>query len=347
MVIFTQKFGRRFGLSFGFITGGIGAIGVVLAANLNSIILLFIALFVYGAGTSTNLQARYAGTDLANSKQRGKAISIAMVATTIGAVAGPNLVTPTGILATSMGMPALSGPFLLAAVAYILAGLTFLLFLKPDPLLVAKAISAQEEKQASSHSSVTASAKSKSNRFGILVGASVLILTHIVMVAIMTMTPVHMQSHGSGLGLIGMVIGFHVAAMYLPSLVTGVLVDKFGPTIMVIASGITLFVSGVLAAYTPGDNILLMSLTLMLLGLGWNFGLISGTTIIIDSTTIDHRAKTQGSVDVWVALSGSAGGLLSGIIVATSSYALLGFLGGYLALLLIPISIWKRFKQNK
>lgn len=344
---FSQRFGRRYGLSFGFLAGGIGAIGVVIAASLSSIILLFLSLFVYGAGTSTNLQARYAGTDLASPKQRGKAVSIAMVATTLGAVAGPNLVTPTGKLAIAMGLPALSGPFLLAAVAYILAGITFFLFLKPDPLLVAKAVSAEEEKQISSkHPSGVQTTKPKSNRLGIFVGGTVLILTHIVMVAVMTMTPVHMQGYGCGLGVIGMVIGLHVAAMYLPSLVTGSLVDRFGPHIMVIASGLTLFLSGLLAAYTPGDAILSMSIALILLGLGWNFGLISGTAIIIDSTTIQTRAKTQGSVDVFVALSGAAGGLLSGIIVATSSYAILGFIGGYLALLLIPLIIWIRFKKK-
>src|SRR5699024_1658651 len=158
---------------------------------------------------------------------------------------------------------------------------------------------------------------------------------------------VHMQNHGSELSVVGLIIGFHVAAMYLPSPLTGALVDRFGPTLMVSASGVTLFLSGILAAFTPGDAILPLALALILLGLGWNFGLISGTAIIIESTSISNRAKTQGSVDVWVALSGSAGGLLSGIIVAASSFAVLGYLGGYLALLLIPLILWVHFKQRK
>lgn len=124
----SQRFGRRYGLSFGFIAGGIGAIAVVLAATINNVLLLFLALFVYGAGTSTNLQARYAGTDLASEKQRATAISIAMVSTTLGAVAGPNLVTPMGKFALTLGIPALAGPFILAAVAYLIAGLIFSIF---------------------------------------------------------------------------------------------------------------------------------------------------------------------------------------------------------------------------
>ena len=107
----SQKSGRRFGLSAGFIAGGIGAIGVILAATFDNVFLLFISLFIYGAGTSTNLQARYAGTDLANEKQRATAISIAMVSTTFGAVAGPNLVTPMGEFALILRNPGFSWPF--------------------------------------------------------------------------------------------------------------------------------------------------------------------------------------------------------------------------------------------
>ena len=102
----SQRFGRRSGLAAGFLTGGIGAIGVVISALTNNIFLLFASLFIYGAGTATNLQARYAGTDLANSSQRATAISIAMVSTTFGAVAGPNLVEVMGRFATSIGLPA-------------------------------------------------------------------------------------------------------------------------------------------------------------------------------------------------------------------------------------------------
>ena len=126
--------------------------GVILATTIDNVLLLFISLFVYGAGTSTNLQARYAGTDLANDKQRATAISIAMVSTTIGAVAGPNLVTPMGNFAMTLGIPALAGPFILAAAAYLVAGLTLFFYLRPDPFLVAKAIAIKQEKQVDSNS---------------------------------------------------------------------------------------------------------------------------------------------------------------------------------------------------
>ena len=335
----SQKYGRRFGLSSGFVAGGIGAVGVIIATTVGNVLLLFFSLFIYGAGTSTNLQARYAGTDLANEKQRATAISIAMVSTTFGAVAGPNLVTPMGKFASFINIPPLAGPFILAAVAYLLAGFILLLFLRPDPLLVAEAI---EKKQAEKEKAVNT--ETKINRAGIIVGALMLVLSHIVMVAVMTMTPVQMQNHGASLSSVGLVIGLHIAAMYLPSIGTGLLVDKIGRTTIAIASGITLAIASLLAAFVPGDSIILLTIALMLLGLGWNFGLISGTAIIVDSTNLKTRAKTQGTVDVWGALGGTAGSLLSGMVVGFASYLVLGILGALVSII-IPFIIFFQIKK--
>ncbi|MCY9014006.1 MULTISPECIES: MFS transporter [Bacillus] len=336
----SQRYGRRTGLSAGFVIGGLGAIGVIIAAIINSIFLLFTSLLIYGAGTATNLQARYAGTDLANNKQRATAVSITMVFTTFGAVAGPSLVNVMGNFALSIGIPSLAGPFILAAAAYILAGVVLFIMLRPDPLVIARTIEATNpEPSDKGHLETT---EHTENKRGIIVGAAIMVLTQIVMVAIMTMTPVHMSHHGHGLGAVGLVIGFHIGAMYLPSLVTGVLVDKLGRTAMAIASGTTLLLAGLMAAFAPGDSMVLLVIALSLLGLGWNFGLISGTALIVDSTETATRAKTQGTVDVLIALSGAAGGALSGMIVAGSSFLALSFTGGILALLLIPVVVWSR-----
>nr|WP_113884304.1 MULTISPECIES: MFS transporter [Cytobacillus] len=340
----SQRFGRRPGLAAGFLAGGIGAIGVVVSSLTNSILLLFISLLIYGAGTATNLQARYAGTDLANPAQRAKAISMAMVSTTFGAVAGPNLVDVMGEFAISIGIPALAGPFILAAAAYILAGLVLFMFLRPDPFIVAKAISDEQSK--TSHLEKNLNLASI-NRRGIFAGAAVMVLTQFVMMAIMTMTPIHMGHHGHALNKVGLVIGFHIGAMFLPSLVTGFLVDKIGRAVMVIASAITLLASGILAAAGPADSMAALNIALVLLGLGWNFGLISGTAILVDSTHASTRAKTQGSIDVWIALSGALGGGVSGIVVAYSSYAALSISGAALSLLLIPLVFWAGIHQKE
>ncbi|WP_172255033.1 MFS transporter [Saccharibacillus deserti] len=335
---YSQRFGRRTGLGLGFIAGGIGAVGVIFAALTDSIALLLVSLLIYGAGSATNLQARYAGTDLAGPNQRATAASMAMVFTTIGAVAGPTLVDVTGDFAVSIGVPSLAGPFILAAAAYFLAGLILLVLLRPDPLLVAKEAARQAERQGEAPAAAIDAA---AGRRGVTLGALVMILTQIVMVAIMTMTPVHMRHHGHDLGEVGLVIGFHIGAMYLPSLITGILVDKIGRIAMAAASGVTLLLAGIAAALAPADSLAMLIVALVLLGLGWNFGLISGTALIVDSTATANRAKVQGSVDVLIALAGASGGMLSGLVVANSSYAVLSYAGGAIALALVPFMLWK------
>ncbi|GAA1382505.1 MFS transporter [Peribacillus frigoritolerans] len=341
----SQRFGRRAGLAGGFLAGGLGALGVIIAALTSSIPLLFISLFIYGAGTASNLQARYAGTDLATDKQRATAASMAMVSTTLGAVVGPNLVNRMGDFADSIGVPTLAGPFILSAAAFIIAGLFILILLRPDPLVVSTAIANAKKKGDSVQTGTNL--KATINKKGVVVGALIMILTQFVMAAIMTMTPIHMGHHGHGLGEVGLVIGFHIAAMYLPSPLTGILVDKLGRIAMAVASGATLLTSGLVAAFAPVGSMPLLTLALVLLGLGWNFGLISGTALIIDSTHPSVRAKTQGSVDVLFALSGAAGGGVSGMVVAHSSFAALSLSGAILSLVLIPVVVWSRKNPSK
>lgn len=334
----SQRCGRRFGLTTGFMLGGIGGLGVVLAAVLNSLPLLVISMLIYGAGTATNLQTRYAGTDLAAKNQRAKAVSIIMVSAAFGAFAGPNLIGIMGEFALSIGIPALSGPFLLSGTAFLLAGLVIFLWLRPDPFLIAKAIEDYRKEHKQENVSVdTPQAYSKK---GVAAGAAIMVLTQMIMIAIMTMTPVHMGHFGHDLGDVGLVIGIHIGAMYLPSLFTGILVDKFGAAAMSVAAGATLTIASALAALAPGESLASIILALALLGIGWNIGLISGTTKVVDSTVSDNRAKIQGNVDVLIALSGASGGVLSGMVVAGWSYTVLSLSGGVLALILIPIMLW-------
>ncbi len=339
----TQRSGRRLGLGFGFAAGGLGAIGVVVAAASGSVPLLLVSLFVYGAGTATNLQARYAGTDLAAPTRRATAVSIALVSTTLGAVAGPNLVEPLGSLASALGLPALAGPFLLAAAAYLAAGTVLLALLRPDPFLLARRLSAPV---VSGASGVDPKGEVPKPGAGAYVGAAIMVLTQIAMVAIMTMTPVHMRAHHHDLGDIGLVIGIHIGAMYLPSLVTGVLVDRIGRTPMAVAAGVTLLAAGITAAVAPGDDMLLLVVALALLGLGWNFGLISGTALVVDNTVPANRARVQGTLDVLIALAGAGAGVMSSLVMASTSYATLSLAGGVLALLLIPVLLWARGRSR-
>jgi MFS family permease len=160
----------------------------------------------------------------------------------------------------------------------------------------------------------------------------------LIMVAIMTITPIHIEHSGHSIGVTGAVIAAHVAGMFLPSPFSGWLVDRFGYLPIAVASGVTLLAAGLLAAWAPVDSVATLLLALVLLGLGWNLGLVSGTTLVTDAAPLATRARTQGVVEGGIALAGAGGGLTSGLIVTATSYATLSLAGGFLALLIIPIA---------
>ncbi|MFC9472246.1 MFS transporter [Nocardia sp. NPDC056952] len=329
----SQRAGRRAGLTLGYLTGALGSFGVVAAAVTGSLALLFVSLIVYGAGTATSLQARYAGADLAQPAHRARAISTVLVATTVGAVVGPNLTTPMSNMAVSWGIPALSGPFVLSGVAYVLAAFVLWVMLRPDPLVVARAIAEPPGEVVVTDAPTRWSAP-------IVAGTTVMVVTQLVMAAVMTMTPIHMQHHGHGVGAAGFVIAVHVAGMYLPSLLSGMLVDRFGPGLVAVAAAATLVAAGSAAALAPPSSIGALAVALGLLGVGWNLGLVAGTTMIADATPVATRARTQGTVDVGIAIAGAGGGLGSGVVVAFADYPGLAFLGAGIALLIVPALAW-------
>jgi MFS family permease len=338
----SQRSGRRPGLAAGYAVGAVGGAGVVLAAAIDNVPLLFVALFLYGSGTATNLQARYAGADLAPLERRGRAVSTVLVATTLGAVLGPNLVEPMGEVAEAFGIRELAGPFMLATVAYALAAVAVSVLMRPDPLLTARAAAKETRALPAAQLSNPQTMATATVRLA----ATAMVLTQMVMVAVMTMTPVHMKDHGHSIGAAGLVISIHVAAMFLPSPLTGRLVDRFGRRPVIAASGVTLLAAGLLAALAPPESMALLTVALALLGLGWNFGLVGGTALVTDSVPLAERAKTQGTVDLGVALSGAGGGLASGLVVATTSYAVLSLAGGLLALALIPALFAERRSRS-
>ncbi|MBC7269421.1 MAG: MFS transporter [Streptomyces sp.] len=358
----SQARGRRPGLAAGFAVGALGAVGIVAATALESLPLLFLSFVIYGSGTATNLQARYAGADLATDATRARSLSYVLLGTTAGAVAGPNLVGPTGVVAEALGLAPLAGPFLLAAAAYGGAALVISLLLRPDPLLEARRmeIAAAEAALTSSSSSSTpspspspspaaeaAATAADSERHAVapvptriwtadvITGVVVMALTQFVMVGLMTMTPVHMRAHDHTVTVVGVVISLHVAAMFLPAPLSGLLVDKFGTRAVAVSAGLVLLAAGGLAALAPPQSTALVALALILLGLGWSLGLVAGTTVLTTSVPTTVRASVQGQADVAVALSGAAGGLLSGLVFAWIDFRGLGFTLAALSLVVV------------
>lgn len=336
-----QRWGRRPGLTLGYVLGTIGSLGVVSATALESVPVLFVGLLVYGIGTATILLVRYAGADLASPERRARAVSTVLFALAAGAIAGPNLVGVTGDLAHSWDIPRLAGPFLLAALAFGSAAVFVWIFLRPDPLLVSRTVAAEAKARSeldATEPTPPSSGAPPVDRRVLITGVTVMVLSQIVMIAIMTMTPVHMSDHGHSTQTAGTVIGLHLGAMYLSSPLSGILADRIGRPFTATLGTATMFAAAMVAALAPGHSTFGTAVALILLGLGWNMGFVSGTALVTDALPPATRAATQGTVDVVLAVAAAGGGMASGLVFAGGGYDLLALSGGILILVLAPLS---------
>lgn len=314
--------GRRPGLVLGYLVGLVGAVAVVTAGALGSGMLLLVGLVAFGAGQTANLLARYAASDLATPETRGRALSTVLFATTAGAVAGPNLVEPTAAAAEAVGLPPLTGAFLLSALAYPAAALVLAALLRPDPLAVAGGLTSRAaagSARAGLRTAYDVITRSPGARRGLLA----MVVAQAVMVSVMTMTPVHMRDHGAALRLVGLVISVHILGMYGLAPLTGWLTDRAGRPRVIALSAVVLTASTTLAAATPGDRTVPLTAALFLLGVGWSLGLVAGSALLTESVPLVERTRVQGAADLVMGLSGGLGALGSGLVVAALGFQVL------------------------
>ncbi|SHF39401.1 Predicted arabinose efflux permease, MFS family [Streptoalloteichus hindustanus] len=332
--------GRRPALLLGYGTGMVGAALAAVAVALGSWPLLLAALVLFGGGSTANLAARYAATDLAEPTRRARALSAVVWCTTIGAVAGPNLADPASQLATALGVPAGVGPFLLGVVAFGLAALGIAVGLRPDPLVLARTMEAEPAASTSGSGGQVERGGvwrmlSGSARLG-MVG---IMVCHTTMVGLMSMTPVHMGHGGASLRIVGVVISLHIAGMYAASPLFGWLADRLG-RVWVLALGAALTVASAgIAGMAPAHDAPQLAVGLVLLGLGWSAGLVAGSALLTESVPLARRPAVQGLSDLVMNVGGAVGGLAAGVLVTAASYAVLGLVVGFVALPLLVVCV--------
>ena len=244
-------------------------------------------------------------------------------ATTLGSVLGPNLASPLGRLAESINVPELAGPYLLSIVVWMLAMLLVSTFMRPDPLLTARAITHREGGTHYPRKSVMETLDLIIAVPAARVGLAAMMIGQAVMTAVMSMTPVHLKHGGEGLRVVGLVISIHIAGMYAFSPIVGILVDRIGRRFVIGLGGVILLASFLFAGTAAGNQVPQLSIGLMLLGLGWSCTLIAGSTLLSESMSLDVRPSVQGTADLLMGMSGATAGLLAGVVVGVGSYALL------------------------
>ncbi|WP_307837306.1 MFS transporter [Aeromicrobium sp. YIM 150415] len=318
--------GRRPALTAGWWLGAVGAGVTIGAAVLASLPLALAGLMLFGASTAANLQSRFAAADRAEPDQVGRAISIVVWSTTIGAVTGPNLTGPGAAVAEWLDIPSLAGPMVFSLVAYGLAGLATFLFLRPEPLVRATAATPERGVIARALPHVRGRAA---------VAVLTVAIAHAIMVSVMALTPVHMQGHGAALEVIGLTISLHIAGMYALSPVMGWLTDRIGADTTILL-GMSVLVGATALAGTAGHSEPQITAGLILLGVGWSASIIAGAALLTRSVERDVRPLVQGFSDLTMNLAGAAGGLLAGLIVATLGF---GILNLATALLTLPVIV--------
>lgn len=334
--------GRRPGLATGYGVGALGALVVVLATVTSSLTLVLLGMALFGTSSATNLQARYAATDLALPDHKSRALATVVWATTVGAVAGPNLMSPAARLAADVGLPRYAGPFGWSVLAFALAAGLLTVALRPDPMRVAQQqhrAGGIEMRRASVRESFAAVVRAPRASLGLASMA----VSHTVMVAVMVMTPVHMHDGGmDALNLIGLVISIHVAGMYALSPAVGWLSDRAGRLPVAGAGWAILLAATALAGTAGPDSRVQLSAGLFLLGLGWSFGLVSGSTLLSESVPGEVRTGVQGAADLVMGLCGAAGGALAGVVVGSAGYGVLNLLAAALVLVVVLVAISTR-----
>jgi hypothetical protein len=238
-----------------------------------------------------------------------------------------------------LGLPALAGPEVLAAAAYLSAAALLITLLRPDPLRVARErrLGAPVETLAPGSGRLLQLVARPYSAAGL--GA--ISVANLVMVGVMTMVPVHLMDMGDGLGVVGGVVSLHIAGMFAPSVLSGRLVDRIGGPAATAVGGTLLVVagmSGALAATSPA----LLALAMIVLGIGWNVSLIAGSTLLTARVPAAARPRLEGLGDLWMGMAAAGGGAISGPLMALGSYATLAVCGAAAATVLIPLALIAR-----
>lgn len=327
--------GRRPGIALGYLLGAVGAGLCVVGGALGSFAVLLLGALLLGSNTAASLASRYAAADLAPPHRKARALSLVLWATTVGAVAGPNLVGPAGDLAARLGLPVLTGPFLVSLLVTAAASLVVLALLRPDPLVLARELAgapAGPPPRLSRRERVTLLRTHPGIAAAVLAMAS----AHAVMVAVMVMTPLHMDHGGADLEVIGLVISIHVLGMFFLSPLVGLVVDRVGPRGVLVVGAAVLWLALALSGSSPEGASAGIGAGLFLLGLGWSLCTVAAAALLTLSAPLEHRTGVQGTADLLMNLAAAAAGVGGGVVVGVLGY---GALNGFAALLVLGVAV--------
>ena len=330
------RFGRRLGLSLGYLLAALGGLVGIIAILQGIFPLLLVGAVLIGMGRASGEQARFAAGEMFPEGERARMIGRLVFAGTIGAVAGPALVAPSGRLMESLGLNPDIGPWVGMVVFCSLAALLTFALLRPDPMTIARIIGDEQKKNEPEQPARPLSALFLLPK--VQLGVAAALISQTVMVVLMVMTPLYMHHHHHHAANISLVISMHTLGMFGLSAVTGYLIDRFGRIPMLFVGALILIGSALLAPVSTNEYVL--AVALFLLGLGWNFGYVAGSSLLADALQGEERARVQGVNDSLVFLAAGFGSLASGPLFASGGYAAVSAAGLVLTLTLVGLIFW-------
>lgn len=334
-----SRHGRRFGLALGFLVGTLGAATGAFALIGFVPWLLFLGHLLMGMSRGTLDQGRYAAGDMVTSEHRARAISWVVLGGTVGGIGGPLFIAPASRFATSLGFDALAGPYLAGALLFVFGSLMIFLLLRPDPREIGRHLAHVAARTMLPDNTPPRTFSQALHSHDVQTALAAMILGQVVMTTVMVMTPLQMTEHlHHTLDDVALVIAAHVTGMYATSVITGRVADRLGHARTILVGAFFLILSCVLAPFAA-DTVRL-AFALFVLGAGWNFCFVSGSSLLTDSLRLNERARIQGTNDLLVGLVAASGSLGSGLAFATVGYVGIALAGITLAVFLFTVTLW-------
>ena len=331
-----ERIGRRLGLALGQVAGVIGSVIAVAAVVDRSFPFFLFGLVLIGMARSAVDLGRFAAAEVYLPAKRGRAISNVVLGSTMGAIFGPLLVGPMGQLAAWAGYPEFAGAYVGGGAVLVAAAILIFNGLKPDPRDVGRELA--RIYPASIPQEANRTFKEIIRQPGVIIAMVTMAFAQLVMVMPMSITSVHMKAHQHPLTAVSLVISAHTFGMYAFSILSGRMADQWGRGPVMILGSTVLILSCLMAA--PSVNLLPLVVALFLLGLGWNFAYVAGSTLLADQLSPGERAKTQGFNDLLLNLSSGASQVWSGIVFAAGGYGTMALVGAGAAVVPLGLAIW-------
>lgn len=328
--IFMGRFGRRLGLTVSYSMSLAGALIGLFALLQGSFLLLLVSSMAIGAGRAGADQGRYAAGDMFPDGMRARMIGRVVFAGTIGAIAGPLLVGPATRLAPLVGLPPNAGPWMIGSVLYTVAIAVAFFMLRPEPMTLAY-VDEEKPKRKQKNDETIRPIWELLRLPRVQLAVVSLMVSQSVMVALMVITPLHMVHHDHSNDAVSIVIMAHTLGMFGLSSLTGRLIDRYGTVRVMVLAAFTLIASAVIAPMSATMPVLIIAL--FLLGLGWNFGYIAGSSLLSQALQDEERARMQGASDMMVAGAAAIGSFSSGPLFGVGGYVAVAAVGVIVTLL--------------